>query len=147
MVRRSGRPLACILGDIDGLSAINGKHGQRFGDEILRAAAQIILSVCRAEDTVCYGGSGRFIVLVAGTGQSMAAHLADRARAEIERHLRRRGEIDAGVTCSFGVTDTEASADLSLIDRADAAMYRAKQLGPNSIWVSRPAASELRSVA
>jgi diguanylate cyclase (GGDEF)-like protein len=136
MARRSGRPLACVVADIDRLP--NNKDGQAFGEEIFRLISGVLSSHCRAEDSACHYGDGKFVVLMPDTSRAGAAHLADRTRIEIEQQLRERAGVELGVTCSFGIADSEGWADGSLLDRAEAALYRAQQAGPNSISVSRP---------
>jgi two-component system cell cycle response regulator len=137
LARRSGKPLACVAANIDGLQRINLDKGQSAGDDIVRAAAHILLSHCRAEDIACHCNE-KMVLLLPGTSRMGAAKLADRARMEIERQLRHRAGTGIDVTCSFGVSDTQGESDVSILDRADAALHRAKQTGGNKVALSRP---------
>ena len=137
LARRTGKPLACVAANIDGLQRINEEKGQTAGDDIVRAASHILLSHCRAEDIACHCRE-KIVLLLPGTSRIGAAKVADRAM-EIERQLRHRVGAASGVTCSFGVTDTQGESDASILDRADAALHRAKQSGGNAVAVSRPA--------
>jgi diguanylate cyclase (GGDEF)-like protein len=141
LARRTGRPLACIAGNIDRLSQINHEKGQAVGDDAVRAVAHILLGRCRAEDIACRCGE-KFVLLLPGTNRVGAAGLADRARGEIQRQLGKRPGRDIEVTCSFGISDTQGEADVSVLDRADAALYRAKQTGGNKVSISRPGRGE-----
>jgi diguanylate cyclase (GGDEF)-like protein len=147
MSKRSGRPLACIVADVDHLKAINIKHGEGIGSEVLRSVGRILLSHCRAEDLVCRFDSGKFAILMGGADRTTAARLADRLRSEIERQLKTRGGVDLNVTCSFGVADTQGAVDETLIARADTATFRAKQIGRNCVSAARRAGAETATAA
>jgi two-component system cell cycle response regulator len=136
--RRSDRPVAVIMGEIDELSALIHKFGGAAGDEVIRAVARIIQSHCRTEDVACHLGKGRFAAVLPDTSRAGAAQLADRIRCQIQEQLQRGPVVDQGCTCSFGIADSHSDGDCSLLDRADAALYRAQLTGRNSISVSRP---------
>jgi PleD family two-component response regulator len=76
------------------------------------------------------------------TNRAGAAQLADRIRCQVQRDLEQRGSIKLGATCSFGVADSQTDADSSLLDRADAALYRGQLAGRNSVSVSRSPTTE-----
>jgi diguanylate cyclase (GGDEF)-like protein len=141
LARRMGRSLACIVADVDHLDALNASRGRDFGNDVLRSVARIMLGQLRAEDTVCRLDGGRFGLLICGANRAGAAHLTDRLRAQIERQLPPRGSKIA-VTCSFGVADTHIADDASILDRADAAVDRAKQSGRNRVCIARHLAEE-----
>jgi diguanylate cyclase (GGDEF)-like protein len=142
LARRTGRPLACIVADIDHLEAINSSRGRDFGNEVLRSVARILLSQLRAEDTVCRIDEGQFALLVPGANRAAAAHLTDRLRGEIQRQLHTRGSATLGVTCSFGVADTHIADDATILNRALTAVGRAKQYGRNRVCIARHLAEE-----
>lgn len=138
LASRTCRPLSCMMGDIDELGSINRMHGETIGDEVLRSAAHIMASHGRTEDMVCYLDRGKYGLLLPGTDQAGAGHLADRIRAEIERQLKTCNGLTINATCSFGLADTWTGSDTSLLDRADAALYCAKRSGRNCISISQP---------
>jgi diguanylate cyclase (GGDEF)-like protein len=142
MAQRAQRALTCIMCDIDRLGSINRKFGENVGDDVLRSTAHILTSQGRTEDMVCYLNNGKFSILLPGTRQAGANILADRARAEIERQLKSSSGVTINATCSFGVADTRAAGDSSLLERADAALYCAKKSGRNCVFLSRPAAPQ-----
>lgn len=144
---RSGRPLACISLDVDGLRQINQKHGIPFGDEILRTLGNILLGQCRAEDAVCHCDGGKFAILVSGMSRSGAGRLADRLCAQIQRQLLAHGGKEVDVTCSFGVADNLVTGDLTLIERAELALVRAKQNGGSCVSIARPPRKETKTDA
>jgi diguanylate cyclase (GGDEF)-like protein len=147
LAQRTARPLTCIFGDVDHLENINRWHNESLGDEILRSVAQILASQGRTEDMVCYLENGRFALLLPGTHQAGATLLADRARAEIERQLKFVNGVAINATCSFGVADNRSGSDQTLLDRADAALYRAKRSGRNCVSLGQPGVVEEFAVA
>jgi diguanylate cyclase (GGDEF)-like protein len=142
LARRTDRPLACIVAEIDHLEAINTSRGSDFGAEVLRSVSRILLSQLRAEDTVCRIDAGRFALLVSGANRVAAAHLTDRLRGEIQRQLQTRGSARLGVTCSFGVADTHIADDATILNRAIIAVERARQSGCNRVCIARHLAEE-----
>ncbi len=134
--KRSGLPLACIVADVDRLRAINARHGQSAGDDVLKSIGRILLGGCRAADIVCRLQEGTFAILMPGTASKSAAQIAERLRSEIERQLKFSGSTELHATCSFGVADT-LSTPQTLVDRADAAACWAKREGRNCVSVSR----------
>ncbi|MBC8107158.1 MAG: response regulator, partial [Anaerolineae bacterium] len=85
MSKRSGRPLACIVSDIDKLASINAAHGEATEHEVLRSVGAILRSHCRTEDTLCRLEGGRMALLLNGTNTASASRIADRLRADVER--------------------------------------------------------------
>jgi two-component system cell cycle response regulator len=103
MAKRSGRPLACIVSDVDQLCSINARHGEAAGDEVLRCVGEILRRHCRAEDIVCRIEGGTFSMLLNGTSCASAARIADRLRADVQRRLRLCAGFEVNVTCRFGL--------------------------------------------
>jgi two-component system cell cycle response regulator len=138
LAKRTGKPLSCIVADVDELAKINARHGWQFGNEALRMVSNLMLSTCRAEDAVCHCGGGKFSILVSGVDRRAASRLADRLCLEF---LQKCGSLhgkDVGLTCSFGVADSSVTEEGSLLVRADAAMARAKQNGRCTVSIARP---------
>lgn len=133
LTRRSERPLACAMLDLDHFKRINDTHGHPFGDEVLRGVAGVIQEVCRAEDVPCRYGGEEFVLLMPNTALEGAVTLAERIRAAVSDtpFTFRRERVT--VTCSIGIADNLrlAGTDTSLVDMADQALYRAKQDGRN----------------
>jgi diguanylate cyclase (GGDEF)-like protein len=146
LARRTSRPLTCVTCDIDRLTQINEKHGEAAGDELLRTVAGILSGQGREQDLICYLDNGKFAALLPGTGRAGAVQFADRARAEIERQAKSIAGAELNATCSFGVADTQSEDDSALLDRADAAVYCAKQSGRNCVSISRPTEAQACAV-
>jgi diguanylate cyclase (GGDEF)-like protein len=120
--KHSGQPLACIVGDIDGLSAFNAKHGDALTSALLRGVAEIFRSRCREKDTIFRVNSGRLVILMHGMDSEMASYVADRLRIDVQRRMRSFAGIETNITCSFGVADTAGASDSTIVDRANAAV-------------------------
>jgi len=133
LTRRSDRPLACAMLDLDHFKRINDTHGHPFGDEVLRGVASVIQEACRAEDVPCRYGGEEFVLLLPNTALDGAMNLAERIRAAVSNtpFTYRRERVN--VTCSIGIADNLRleGTDTSLVDLADQALYRAKQDGRN----------------
>ena len=136
--QRTGKPLSCIVADVDELSKINAQFGWNFGNEVLRSVSSLILAQCRAEDAVCYCGNGKFSVLINGMDRRAASRLADRQCRDIQQKCATIHGKDVVATCSFGVADTAVSEDNTLLERAEGAMIRAKQSGRSIVSIARP---------
>ena len=143
----TGLPVSCMVLDVDGLRLINAKHGNALGDEVLRSIAAIVVKLCRSEDTVCRWDGGRFAILMPMMNRAGAGCLADRMCLQIRQQLAAILDREVGVTCSFGVADSLVAGDVSLLERANLTLERAKQNGGNCVSIARPPRKALEPAA
>lgn len=132
---RAGLPVSLLVFDLDHFKAVNDKHGHSAGDAMLKAVADALRISLRDEDFLCRWGGDEFCALLPRTNQDQARSLAGRALHSIgELTLSHHGK-DINIEMSIGiVTDEDHSRSLlSLVDLADAALYRAKEQGRNRI--------------
>jgi len=134
--RRSGKPVSCILLDIDRFKSINDRFGHPVGDEVLRMVTVALTGGCRAEDVVCRYGGEEFALLLPNTDESADAELAERLRAAIDATAMMSKGKEVKVTGSFGVAQLQTDSDSSVLDTADKALYDAKQSGRNRVCVA-----------
>ncbi|MEN4918619.1 diguanylate cyclase [Achromobacter spanius] len=131
IARRQRSSFSVLLLDIDHFKAINDAHGHSGGDQVLRQFAEVVHQTCRSSDFVFRYGGEEFLVVLVDTGQEAALAAAEKLGAEIRRHpfmLAEAGSLH--VTASIGVATFDGHPDYAyLIDRADKALYRAKQDG------------------
>ncbi|MCU1366118.1 MAG: diguanylate cyclase protein [Ilumatobacteraceae bacterium] len=123
---RHGRALSVILCDLDDFKAVNDTLGHAAGDRVLRATAALLLDRVRATDFVVRFGGDEFCVLCPDTPLALAQGLAD----DIVRRARSFAWPDGlRLSVSVGVAQAQPTeTDPSLVvQRADAAMYRAKR--------------------
>ena len=132
---RDGQPFAALAVDLDRFKLINDSLGHRAGDAVLDEISRRLGSVVRDIDTVARTGGDEFIVVVSPSAvPEDAVAIAHRAREALRAPMRVSG-VELHVTCSIGVAyyPTDATSAESLIMRADAAMYCAKQRGRNNV--------------
>jgi diguanylate cyclase (GGDEF)-like protein len=135
---RTGEPYALVMIDVDDFKRYNDTYGHVAGDATLRAVAQAIESVVhRPRDLVARFGGEEFAVLLGSTAFDDAVVVAERIRAAVAaRRIPHRASraapfvtISLGVAVGFG----EDADPTALIERADAALYRAKAAGRNGV--------------
>jgi diguanylate cyclase (GGDEF)-like protein len=131
--QRYGSSLVLALLDLDEFKAINDAHGHTAGDEVLRCYAQHVLSILRHHDMVARYGGEEFAVLLPNTDREGALAAIDKVRSRAaELRCEYAGKSLPVPTFSAGLTVyAPGEAPKDLIDRADRALYRAKNLGRN----------------
>lgn len=138
--RRSERRVAAILLDVDRLKLINDSLGHAAGDQVLREIGRRLADSIRPGDTVARVAGDEFMVVLADVvSENDVASWARRLLGVVAAPMPADGQ-EVVVTASLGVAlfpkDGE-SAEL-LLKNADAAMYRAKELGRNSVQFYAP---------
>jgi diguanylate cyclase (GGDEF)-like protein len=142
--RREGTRVAAMVLDLDHFKRLNDAHGHAAGDAVLRAVAESLEATVRPADALARTGGEELVVISLVSDPSEASALAERLRRAVARTRTDDGHT---VTASIGIAltrpvDGEDPADAlwRLIDRADAAMYEAKQAGRDRVaaqWVPR----------
>jgi len=133
---RYDRPLSLVLVDMDHFKQVNDTHGHAGGDQVLRAAAAILRSVCRDVDLAARVGGEEFAILLPETDAPGAETVAERARAKIASgHHRAPSGAGFRITASAGVATfgREITSGEALLQAADDALYRAKTQGRNRV--------------
>ncbi len=126
--------LCLVICDVDHFKGINDNYGHLAGDKVLKILAREISSRIRESDFVARYGGEEFVIIMARTTLSFAEGLMDTVRMAIERCPFHFKEKQVQITMSFGVTDfcSYDTPDMAF-DRADKALYRAKEEGRNRI--------------
>ena len=123
--RRTGRPLAALMIDIDHFKAINDSHGHATGDSVLTSVAAACRRELRGHDLLARYGGDELVALLPDT--DLAAAMVTAARL---REATTSAGAPTPVTLSLGVATSEGCTDLpGVLQRADAALYAAKQSG------------------
>ncbi len=130
MVEREG-VMSLVMVDVDFFKKINDTYGHGVGDKVLVSISELFLLLLRDEDIVCRWGGEEFVILLPSTNLQNAMALSQKLRTRIEQmHV----EMVERVTASFGITEVRAEDNLkSAVDRADNALYRAKNAGRNCV--------------
>ncbi len=132
---RYGRPLGFILIDLDDFKSINDRFGHQAGDEALVTLARRLGHMTRATDTVGRWGGEEFMIIAPETDLGATRRLAEVVRAYVCAHPLVGSAI---VSASIGVTACRPGDTLAtLIARADAALYLAKESGKNQVRSER----------
>jgi len=132
--RRHHNSIAFMMVDIDHFKQVNDTYGHLNGDAVLAELAQILVSGARESDVCARYGGEEFALILHETTESGARVLAERIRAKVAAATFPGG---LKLTISVGVAAThEAALFTQLIDRADQALYAAKQGGRNQVRVA-----------
>jgi diguanylate cyclase (GGDEF)-like protein len=140
--RRDGTRVAAMVLDLDHFKRLNDEHGHAAGDAVLKAVADSLTATVRPADVLARTGGEELVVLGMVSDQDEATRLAERLRRAVANAYTDDGHT---VTASIGIAltrpvDGENAPDAlwRLIDRADVAMYEAKQAGRDrvaTVWV------------
>ncbi len=137
LARRYGIVFSLIMADIDHFKKVNDQYGHVTGDAVLRQVGSIISGVIRDTDHAGRYGGEEILIVLANTGLDEACRVAERIRRDIKARLfTTENEKQFGVTVSMGVAEYNGEGELkNLIERADRALYRAKDAGRNRVEV------------
>ncbi|WP_409159398.1 diguanylate cyclase [Pectobacterium sp. B2J-2] len=128
------KSLSILLIDIDHFKRINDQYGHNVGDFVLQGISALLSANTRASDQSCRWGGEEFVILLDDCDINTALQRAEALRQSIEIALIPYREGTIRVTVSCGVAEYRAGETLSmLINRADIALYQAKQQGRNRV--------------
>jgi diguanylate cyclase (GGDEF)-like protein len=132
--RRHHKPIAFLMIDLDHFKQVNDTYGHLNGDAVLFELASILTSGARESDICARYGGEEFALILGETTEAGARTLAERIRGKVADATFPGG---LKLTISIGVAATDEPALFtSLIERADQALYAAKQGGRNQVRVS-----------
>jgi diguanylate cyclase (GGDEF)-like protein len=136
--RRYNRPLSLIMLDIDHFKQVNDQFGHLVGDRVIVEVARRIQKAIRRIDLACRYGGEEFAVLLPETPLMQAEMVASRLWKLVTRQPTVSGELILKITVSVGVATYQQTGEITvdtLLDRADKAMYAAKDTGRNRVVV------------
>jgi diguanylate cyclase len=130
--KRFGRTVSILAWDIDRFKGINDAYGHKAGDRVLRVFGQQLAKHVRETDFVARYGGEEFVMLLVGSSPAEAHTVADKIRIEIAQLGFHFHDKPVTVTASCGITNfiAEDTPDAAF-DRADRALYQAKEAGRN----------------
>jgi diguanylate cyclase (GGDEF)-like protein len=134
LARRGGRPLSLISVDVDHFKRVNDTFGHEAGDEVLRRLARTLDARLRNSDVVARMGGEEFVVLLPDTDAVAAQAIAESLVATMSAQ---RDPVVGAITISAGVATVRGTEDdaITLLRRADSALYEAKGRGRNQVCV------------
>ncbi len=124
-----------LMIDLDDFKKINDQHGHQTGDKVLVEASQTFKQLCRKTDSIGRYGGEEFLILLPDTPQAQAVTLACRICEEIQ-HLQLQTQDNHYIkaSCSIGIASLDQQQNSEeLLQKADAALYQAKQSGKNTV--------------
>ncbi len=131
-----GKPVSLLIFDIDYFKSVNDNYGHPAGDAVLKEFAQRISQNVRGVDLACRLGGEEFVVVMPDTDLSYALMVAERLRqkvAEVPFHVEPTVSISVTVSIGIGVSEGTTDCAAKLLERADAALYKAKREGRNRV--------------
>jgi len=130
--RRHGTPLSIAVWDIDFFKAINDTYGHKSGDKALIIISKLLSQHCRKSDFLARFGGEEFVMLLPVTHGKDALVVANKLREIVEKSSFNANGSRVNITLSCGITEHIAGDDNeSIFERADSALYTAKQTGRN----------------
>ena len=128
------RPLSVVMTDVDHFKTFNDRFGHQAGDLVLFEVANVLRDKCRPSYFLARYGGEEFTVVLPGATANDALVVAERLREAVEslRITRESGVILPPITASMGIAEARSEeAPACLLERADQALYLAKQAGRN----------------
>ena len=130
--KRFGTPLVLVVWDIDHFKRVNDRFGHKAGDKVLRTIARVLADHVRETDFVARYGGEEFAMLMTGSALDACLHVAEKLRGAVEGtgfHFR---DEAVTITASCGLAEMrDGDSTEQWFERADRALYRAKQEGRN----------------
>jgi diguanylate cyclase len=135
--KETGEPLCLLMLDLDHFKRFNDEHGHLIGDHVLRLLAAVVGQCIKGRDTASRFGGEEFSVILPQTALANAKNVGDLIRESISKKAiinRVTGQELGKITLSIGAAQYRPGEPLTeLIERADAALYRAKHAGRNRV--------------
>jgi diguanylate cyclase (GGDEF)-like protein len=131
--RKSLQPLTVIVFDLDRFKAINDTHGHRTGDRVLQVFADSARRMLRPNDMLGRHGGEEFALVLPGATIDAGYVIAERIRVGFAEACRELDEPIAATLSAGVATATSESTFDALVEAADNALYRAKNLGRNRV--------------
>jgi diguanylate cyclase (GGDEF)-like protein/PAS domain S-box-containing protein len=136
--RRIGRPFCALMLDIDHFKRVNDHYGHATGDQTLRGLAERCRIISRTVDIIGRYGGEEFVVLLPETHLESARLVAERLRQSITTEPFTTDSGPLRITVSIGVAEAVDLDTLgTLIERADSALYAAKDAGRNCVVANK----------
>lgn len=132
LANRAGRPLCCMILDIDYFKQVNDTLGHQSGDEALKFVASSLQGATRKQDVVCRVGGEEFMVICPDSDAKSGFTYAERLRQQVASEPMKIAGRTLHLTVSIGVTDSTGLASMEeMLHQADTRLYAAKLAGRN----------------
>ena len=130
--KRFRDPVTVLVWDLDRFKSINDTYGHRAGDRVLQEVAKCFAARIRATDVLARFGGEEFVMLLVGTQMAEASKVANELRESVHNLRFHFRDTPLKITTSCGMTELrDGDTAETVFDRADAALYKAKDGGRN----------------
>jgi len=134
LAKRHGQQLSVLMLDLDHFKQVNDQFGHSMGDKVLKDAANCISECIRQTDMCFRYGGEEFLVMLSSADQAGALRIAERIRMSISALEFKNSKGELQVTSSIGSATLRGDDTMdSLVQRADVALYEAKNGGRNRV--------------
>ena len=132
-ISRSKKTFTIAMADIDNFKGVNDTYGHECGDMVLKSVSSLFREECRESDYICRWGGEEFLLLFIDSDLSSAKKIAERIRRKSEEKINPCME-NCPATLSIGISEYKRDLNIEqLLQRADNALYKAKEKGKNRI--------------
>lgn len=132
--KRYGKPFLCFVVDVDHFKNVNDKFGHSAGDRVLKIIADILQDNIRESDFLARYGGEEFVIIMPETELKLGLKVAEKLKRKIEKCDFYYRDNPVKITISGGITESNSEDSVvSIFDRADDALYKAKDSGRNKI--------------
>jgi len=136
--RRYRNSLTLVIADIDLFKQVNDEHGHAFGDKVLKEIAAFLSAGVRESDFIARFGGEEFIILLPETNIVDATRAMNKIRLGVSKLSIEHQGLEVPVTLSFGLSEFDNDdTTKAVFERADKALYRAKEKGRNRVCCLR----------
>jgi diguanylate cyclase (GGDEF)-like protein/PAS domain S-box-containing protein len=135
--RREGKPIGFIIMDLDYFKQVNDTYGHKAGDMVLQKLGGLLIRNLRAEDIPCRYGGEEFTIMMPGASLENTRDRAKNLLRQINEMEIMYGGAKIKITASIGVSvfPDHGTGEEDALIRADRALYHAKELGRNQVFV------------
>ena len=138
--RQHNKKLSLMLIDVDNFKKFNDTYGHQVGDIVLKSVAEKIRNKIRNNDVATRYGGDEFAVILPDTGKQKAKIIAEELNIAVYEHkvIQKNDsgqEVELNITVSVGVAELTGGDRTELVENADKALYKVKELGRNCVVV------------
>jgi diguanylate cyclase (GGDEF)-like protein len=134
LAKRHNQPLSVLMLDIDHFKNVNDTYGHAMGDEVLKQVVKSITACIRQTDMCFRYGGEEFLIMLTSADNEGALRIAERIRRSIEEAVFSHEKGSLSITSSIGSATLYATDTMhSICERADGALYKAKNSGRNQV--------------
>jgi diguanylate cyclase (GGDEF)-like protein/PAS domain S-box-containing protein len=138
LAERVNTAVAVLFIDLDGFKLVNDSYGHQAGDQLLVRSADRLRGCLRDADTLARLGGDEFVVLLEGVSDSRQATASAQRMLHVLARPFKLDRATVHISASIGIALGHGGRPQSLLHAADAAMYKAKNIGPGQMATSDP---------